>query len=95
MVLEELNILGHVVDVPPDRLYLGVEVLEVGIELNCLLVTFFFLYFNRVFAFVEHINYKCDINHSWWPFTAALSIKETMSLFLFFSFRFNLSKFYN
>lgn len=56
MVLEEIDILGHLVDFPLDLLELGLETLEVGLEVEHLLATlFFFRLAAAALPLLEHI----------------------------------------
>lgn len=56
MVLEEIHILGHLVDLPLYLLELGLETLEVGLEVEYLLAALFLLRLAAAaFALLEHI----------------------------------------
>lgn len=57
MVLEEIHILGHLVNLPLDLLELGLETLEVGLEVQHLLGALLLLRLAAAaLALLEHIN---------------------------------------
>jgi hypothetical protein len=61
VVLEEIHVLGHLVDLPLDLLELGLETLEVGLEVQHLLRTLVLLRLaTAALAFLEHHLYSIN-----------------------------------
>ena len=67
VVLEEVHVLGHLVDLPLDLLELGLQALEIGLEVEHLLRTLLLLRLAAAFTLVEHLwllillSYICGV----------------------------------
>ena len=88
MVLEEIHILGHFIDLFFDLLKLGLQVFEVAFEVQHLLITLLLIILRATLSLVEHspiytVDYKAGalLNLSIHKFL--IFIKETKNPYLF------------
>ena len=63
MVLEEIHILGHLIDLFFDLLELGLQIFEIAFEVQHLLITLLLIILRAALSFLEHspiytVDYK-------------------------------------
>ena len=88
MVLEEIHILGHLIDLFFDLLELGLQVFEVALEVQHLLITLLLIILRATLSFLEHspiytVDYKAGALSNLSIHNLSISIKKRKNQYLF------------